>query len=134
MSKFKVEVIGGKPPKPPEGLINRLRRALHNAARAALLRPKTALLTGFVSFVLLVGTPHLGWDYQCRHAVYGYGSCQSALWCEYFGVQGRRVIWPEQGEHCHLIGFLPLDFNLLIEGITQSRNHFWPSTLALITR
>jgi hypothetical protein len=119
MSKLRVEVLGGKPPKPPENLITRLRRALNAAKLAALHRPVTSVFVGFVGFVLVIGTPHLGWDYQCRHAVWGSGSCQEAVWCEYFGVQGRRVIWPERGEHCHLIGFLPLDFNMLIGRTTR---------------
>lgn len=119
MKKFKVEVVGGRPPRPPESLINRVRRALSNAARAALYRPKTSILAGLVGFVLVVGTPHVGWDYQCRHAVYGYGGCESARWCAYYGVQGRRVIWPDIGEHCSLMKFLPLNWNDIFERNTQ---------------
>jgi hypothetical protein len=109
MRKFKVEVLGGKPPRPPEGLIKRLHRLISGAARFALMRPKRSVLAGLVGFVLLVGTPHVGWDYQCRHAVWGHSGCQSARWCAYYGIQGRTVIWPDHGEHCSLLKFLPLN-------------------------
>lgn len=119
MNKFKVEVMGGRPPRPPEGPIKRLRRLLNRSARFALLRPKRSIVAALIGFVLLVGTPHVGWDYQCRHAVYGYGGCESARWCAYYGVQGRRVIWPEYGEHCSLVKFLTLNWNDIIERNTQ---------------
>jgi hypothetical protein len=117
MNKLKVEVLGGKPPKPPEGWKMRLRRALQSVALAAIQRPKTVMLTFIVGFPLLIGTPHVGGDYQCSHAVWGYGACQAPLWCEYYGVQGRRVIWPESGEHCHLFKLMTLDVVMLIEGL-----------------
>ena len=60
MTKLKVEVLGGKPPRPPESLFTRLRRALNTAKLAALHRPVTSVFVGFVGFVLVIGTPHLG--------------------------------------------------------------------------
>jgi hypothetical protein len=84
-----------------------------------LLRPRNAILTLSSASCLIGGTPHVGWDYQCSHAVYGYGGCESARWCAYYGVQGRRVIWPEYGEHCSLVKFLTLNWNDIIERNTQ---------------
>ena len=117
MSKFEVKVIGGKPPKPPEGWLKRLRRRIGGAVRAVLRRPGIIIVAGAASFIGLIGTPHVGWEYQCRHATRGFGTCQSVAWCAYYGVQGRRVERPEYGARCQLVTFLPLDLNKLIEGV-----------------
>lgn len=118
MKKFRVEVAGGGPPTPRNGLFKRLACKLGNALRAVLLRPRLAIWSCITAFVLLLGTPHVGWDYQCRHDVWGLGTCREALWCEYYGVQGRRVEWPPRGERCELIKILPINWNQLIERIT----------------
>ncbi|MCZ4269075.1 hypothetical protein O4H48_14355 [Rhodobacteraceae bacterium G21628-S1] len=117
MSKFDIKVLGAKPPKRPEGLFKRLRCRIGGAIKAVLLRPGMIVLAGASGFVVLIGTPHVGWEYQCRHPMRGYGSCNSVAWCAYYGVQGRRVEIPEYGERCQVVTFLPLDWNQLIEGV-----------------
>ena len=117
MSKFEVKVIGAKPPKRPEGAFKRLRRRIGGAIKAVLLRPGIIVLAGLSGFVVFIGTPHVGWEYQCRHATRGFGNCTSVAWCAYYGVQGRRVVRPEYAERCQIVTFLPLDFNKLIEGV-----------------
>ncbi|MHA3976481.1 hypothetical protein ACW9UR_02240 [Halovulum sp. GXIMD14794] len=77
MSKFDIKVLGTKPPKRPEGPIKRLCRKLGGALKAVLLRPRMILVSGIAGLVLFVGTPHVGWDYQCRHATRGIGTCSS---------------------------------------------------------
>jgi hypothetical protein len=114
MKKFKVEIVGSRPSQRRESVSKRLRGKLGTGARAVLLRPRITILTGLIAFVLIGGTPHVGWDYQCRHAVWGTGACQEAVWCEYYGAQGRRVEWPERGERCQLLKILPLDWDALI--------------------
>jgi len=117
MSKFEVKVVGGTPTKRPEGAIKRLRRRVGGTIKAVLLRPRMIVLTGIAGFFVFVGTPHVGWEYQCRHPMRGFGSCNSVAWCAYYGLQGRREERPAYSERCKLVTFLPLDFNKLIEGV-----------------
>lgn len=119
MKKIEVKVLGAKPPERPEGAVRRLRRRLGGAFKGILLRPGMIVLAGAAGFVLFVGTPHVGWDYQCRHSTRGFGSCTSVAWCAYYGIQGRRVERPEDGGRCHLVTFLPINWNKLIEGVLQ---------------
>lgn len=119
MSKFEVKIVGGKPPKRPEGAFKRLRRRIGGAITAVLLRPGIVILAGMSGFMVMVGTPHVGWDYQCRHAMRGFGTCESVSWCAYYGIQGRRVVRPEIGTRCQLVTFLPPDWNKLIEGVLE---------------
>ena len=116
MSDFEIEVIGAKPPKPPEGPLRRLLRRLGRIAKAVLMRPKAVVLVGLTGAVLVIGTPHAGWDYQCRHPMRGPGTCESVAWCAYYGVQGRRVEVPDYGEQCKLIAFIPLDWQRIKGG------------------
>ena len=61
------------------------------------------------------GTPHVGWDYVCRHRLYGQ-PCRIFEWCEYYGFQGRRVIYPEYGDSCGVVRLLPIDWRALWAG------------------
>lgn len=117
MSKFDVKVLGTKPPKRPEEAFKRLRRCIGSAIKTVLFRPGMIILAGASGFVVFVGTPHIGWEYQCRHATRGIGTCTSVDWCAYYGVQGRRIEHPGYGERCQVVTFLPLDWNKLIEGV-----------------
>ncbi|MCC5987229.1 MAG: hypothetical protein JJT95_06055 [Pararhodobacter sp.] len=116
MGKFEVKVLGAKPPKRSDGPIKRLRRRIGAGVKAVLLRPRMVVLAGAAGFILFIGTPHVGWDYQCRHPVRGFGTCNSVSWCAYYGIQGRRIERPDYATRCKLVTFLPVDWNKLIEG------------------
>lgn len=113
--EYEIKVIGAPQPKGPKGP-NRLIRWLRGATRAALMRPRRFRLSILALFVLVVGTPHLGWDYECRHGMRGPGSCRDVHWCAYYGVQGRRIEFPDEGQSCKLVTFIPLDFQQLFGG------------------
>ncbi|MFW8634319.1 hypothetical protein [Cribrihabitans pelagius] len=111
MKEYEVRVLGTPPQEPhgPHG--RRFRRKLRKAVRAVLLRPRRLVLAGMAGFVLIAGTPHIGWDYQCRHPMRGPGSCSAVGWCAYYGIQGRRIAVPSHGSQCSPIKLLPLDWN-----------------------
>lgn len=101
------------------------RAALQRGAqivRAILMRPLLLLMLGLVGFTLFVGTPHVAWDYQCSHSTRGGGFCRAANWCAYYGVQGRRVVFPPSGETCQLITFLPIDWAAILNEL-RTENH-----------
>jgi len=113
MSEFDVQVEGTKPPRKPEGPLRELFRRLRNLARALLLRPRAVALAGLVLFILIVGTPHAGWDYECRNPRRSGQPCRSIVYCAYYGIQGRRVEFPEYGEQCSVVKFLRIDWGRL---------------------
>lgn len=115
MSEFEVEVVETRRKK-PEGLMRRGVRRVGRAVRAVLIRPRLVVLSGVAVFLLTVGTPHVGFEYECGHPVRGPGTCRNVLWCAYYGVQGRRVEFPRDGESCSFVTLLPLDLNKLIGG------------------
>ena len=103
--------------------IIRAQRILRRRLRES--RPRLLILIGFLGFIGYVGTPHIGWDYQCRHATPGGAPCHSASWCEYYGFQGRRVDYPPYGETCKLVKFLPVDWELLGEDLLAWAARQW---------
>lgn len=114
MTDFDIEVVGAKPArKKKRALILRLIVALVLITRAILVRPRLMIVAALIGVVVFVGTPHIGWDYQCRHATPGGAPCTSASWCAYYGFQGRRVESPPLGEACALVKFLPVDWDTL---------------------
>ena len=113
MPEFDIEVEGSKPPRKPGGPQRGLFRRLRSFVRAVLMRPKAVVLAGFVLFILLVGTPHAGWDYECRNPRRGSEPCRSISYCAYYGIQGRRVEFPEYGEQCSVVKFLRIDWGRL---------------------
>lgn len=117
MNKYQVSVIGGKPPQRPKGLLAALRRAIARAISALPIGAITIVLAGGVGFVSFIGTPHVGWDYGCSHAMRGIGTCRSASWCSYYGIQGRRIEIPRGDERCKIVALLPLDWNKIIEKV-----------------
>ncbi|MEM0898891.1 MAG: hypothetical protein AAGI92_02950 [Pseudomonadota bacterium] len=119
MRRIRVQVLGGMPPRRPDGPIKKAWRLLRQTACALLRRPGLAILASGVAFMGFVGTPHIAWEYQCRHQTLGHASCQEALWCAYYGIEGRRVEWMDRGQPCKLITILPTDWIALIERNTQ---------------
>jgi hypothetical protein len=115
MSEFEVKVIGA-PRERRDGLAKRSVRRLARMIRAVLLRPRALILPGLALYVLTMGTPHVGFEYECNHPMRGIGTCRSVSWCAYYGIQGRRVEFPEYGESCTVIAFLPLNWNKLMGG------------------
>ncbi|MFY0311161.1 hypothetical protein ACFMBG_14825 [Leisingera sp. D0M16] len=114
MNEFRVTVHGAGPPRGPDGPLRRALRRIGRMLRALLLRPRIVIASMFAAFVLMIGTPHAGWDYECRHPMRGPGSCRSVAWCAYYGIQGRRVEFPEYGERCKLITVLPVRWDKLL--------------------
>lgn len=116
MRKIRVEVLGGMPPRRPGGPIRKAWQLLSRTAMAVVMRPRLTFLACTVAFAGFVGTPHIAWEYQCRHQTRGHAACQEAVWCAYYGIEGRRVEWMERGQPCKLITILPTDWIALIEG------------------
>jgi len=73
----------------------------------------TAMAVAGLAIALVVaaaifGTPHVGWDYECRHERRGGEPCKVCGWCEYYGLQGKRIL---RGDECgKLIRLLPVDW------------------------
>lgn len=113
MSDFEVEVVAQRPPKsrrPQSRLFGWLGRFI----RTLLMRPRAVILLGVAGFVLFIGTPHAGWDYECRHPFRPGQPCRSVLYCAYYGIQGRRVAFPEYGESCKLLTVIPINWRVII--------------------
>lgn len=114
MDEFEVQVVGARRQPKARGRLSRFIGLLGRLLRALLMRPRLMILVGIAGFVLFVGTPHAGWDYVCRHP-FRYGDpCRSVLYCAYYGMQGRREVFPPPGETCKLITFLPIDWQRII--------------------
>ena len=111
-NKHKIKISVGKAPprKQPDTTLNYLIARMKRIADAVLLRPRAVALLSLAGFILFIGTPHVGWDYQCRNITRGYGGCASASWCAYYGIQGRRIEFPRDGARCKLVTFLPIDW------------------------
>lgn len=116
MSEFEIRVSSTPPPQKRQGLLTRLHVRIETLIDTALSRPRASLICGLAAFVLIAGTPHVGWDYRCRHGMDGPGSCRVVEWCAYYGIQGRRIDVPEPGESCKLMTVLPLDYAKLFGG------------------
>lgn len=114
MSEFEIEVVGAGPPRKPEGSLRRSLKRAGRWLRALLMRPRILALTGAAAFVVTVGTPHIGWDYECRHPMRPGQPCRSVDYCAYYGIQGRRIVSPEAGETCKLATFLRIDWRRIV--------------------
>ena len=110
MDEFEIEVVGARSPRKPDGSRKRMFKAVGRLARALLMRPRVLALTGSAAFLLVTGTPHVGWDYQCRHPMRPGQPCRSVEYCAYYGIQGRRIAVPHDGETCRIVTFLPIDW------------------------
>lgn len=114
MDEFEIEVIGREPSRKPEGRFKQTVRQVGRLLRALLMRPRVLAFSGLTAFALFVGTPHAGWDYECRYPMRSGEPCRSVSYCAYYGIQGRRVVFPDQGQSCQLVSLLPLDWERLI--------------------
>lgn len=73
-----------------------------------LLRHGPALaLLALAGIVAVYGTPHVAWDYRCYHGKLFSLRCQAFDYCAYYGLHGRRVVFPERGEACRLVRLMP---------------------------
>ena len=81
------------------------------------LRIAVILLAAYLLAVPWVGMPHVGGDYVCNHRRIGNAPCESVKWCAYYGLQGRRLDYPDTGEQCQVIKFLPVDWEALRESL-----------------
>lgn len=110
MKKMDVKIVrSGRKKKRPAAAPALLAHA-SGVARRILVRPRLVLAGALTGFILFVGTPHIGWDYECRHQMQGMGTCRAASWCAYYGIQGRRIDFPEWGETCDLVKFIRIDW------------------------
>lgn len=116
MDEFEIEVIGAGPPRKPDGQLKRIVMQAKRLVRALLMRPRALALGGVAAFALFVGTPHVGWDYECRYPMRSGEPCRSVSYCAYYGIQGRRVVFPRNGDTCKLITFIPPDWAKLLGG------------------
>ena len=110
MDEFDIEVVGAGSPRKPDGSLTRTLKTLGRWLRALLMRPRVLALTGAAAFVMVAGTPHVGWDYECRYPMRPGEPCKSVDYCAYYGIQGRRIEFPEDGESCKLVTFLRIDW------------------------
>lgn len=117
MDEFEIEVVGAKPPDEGDGVLKRVRRMAGRMVRPVLVRPALMGFGGLAGFLVFVGTPHAGWDYQCRHPMLPEQKCMAYAYCAYYGVQGRRVRSPDRGERCPPVAFLPPDWGRLVEAL-----------------
>ena len=101
MPEFNVEVVGGQDVRPGPTKKQRAMRALHWLFRP---RIKTWLAISLGAGALIYGTPHLLITYSCYKSG---GTCQVFTDCNYFGVQGWRAGYPDQGR-CPYLRLLPI--------------------------
>lgn len=114
MDEFEIEVIGTGPPRKRGRPLKRMTGMVGRKLRAVLMRPRALVFTGATAFLLFIGTPHAGWDYGCRGSIRPGETCRSVSYCAYYGIQGRRVVFPQDGQSCGLITFLPPDWGKLM--------------------
>lgn len=113
MRKIQVKVRNTSQPRKREGRATKAVTATKARFKAIIMRPRLLIAAGLIGFVAFIGTPHVGWDYECAHQMQGIGTCRSASWCAYYGIQGRRIDWPASGETCDLVRFLTIDWGRL---------------------
>jgi len=112
--EFDVEVEGGEPPRRRGGPIWSVLSRINALLNRMLLRPRLVLAGGVILLFLVVGTPHFGWDYVCRHPMRGGQPCRAIEYCAYYGMQGRRLDFPEPGEQCHFVRLMPVQWGKLV--------------------
>lgn len=96
-----------------EGVMRAI-EALEDKTRKAFMRPWVAGLTSVTAFIVIIGTPHIGWEYRCHHGFTASNPCRSYASCSYFGIQGRRDVIPPGGEPCSLFTMMRPDWARLV--------------------
>lgn len=119
MSKITVKVANKRRKKKRTIPFAKAGGKVFGAVRAVLMRPRLTMLGVFVGGVLTFGTPHIGWDYRCSHPMQGHGTCRSASWCAYYGIQGRRIDIPETGQTCSPVKLITINWNRVMKGLTD---------------
>lgn len=114
MDEFDIEVVGAVSPRKRDGAFTLALMRVARGVRALLMRPRILTLTGAAAFVMAVGTPHVGWDYECRYPMRPGQPCGSVSYCAYYGIQGRRVVFPDDGETCQVVTFLRIDWRRIV--------------------
>lgn len=117
MSDYDVRVVRGPKTTKRPGRLRRAAGTTWQLSLMILLRPRLLVLSGLAVFVLFVGTPHVGWDYECRHPFSPTYPCRSVSYCAYYGIQGRRVEFPDYGETCKLVTLIPPDWGRIIDRV-----------------
>ena len=110
MSEFEVEVEGAKPPPAGPGRGRRILARVVAIIRAWLHSPPLLVLSALIGFVLIVGTPHVQTYAECRMKNRD-GSCRYYGFCDYYGIQGKRVFSLE--ECADGVKFLPIEWGRL---------------------
>ena len=111
MAEFEVKVVGAKRRRKPRGgLLAAPVRAVRGLRRWALMRPRLMVLVALAGAPLLFGTPHVAGDYRCAHPKRYGAPCRAMISCNYHGIQGRRVYFPESGKTCTPFKLLPFDW------------------------
>lgn len=73
-----------------------------------LVRIDGLVLVALLAAGIAYGTPHVAWDYACRHSRFYNPRCQAFDYCAYYGLHGRRVVFPAPGESCPLVRLMPI--------------------------
>jgi len=84
-------------------------------------RPFALILAGLLIAAAVFGTPHLRKKWVCRAGLYRNGICKGYDYCEYYGIQGRRVLFDE--ECGGLVRLVPIDWRGLIPFSTENRKN-----------
>ncbi|MDF2365630.1 hypothetical protein [Sneathiella sp.] len=111
MKNYDVEVVGAKGNKQKKNAVRQSAGRLRNGLRFLLKRPFLLGMVFLAGCALFYGTPHIGWDYQCHHPMRPGQSCRSVFYCAYYGIQGRREVFPASGDNCRAVTFLTPDWS-----------------------
>ncbi len=111
MAEFEVKVVSARRGrKRRRGGQAKPVRAVGGFFSGIVMRPGLLILAGLASVPFVFGTPHVAGDYRCAHPKRYGAPCRETISCTYHGVQGPRVVFPENGRTCSFVKFMPLDW------------------------
>ncbi len=64
--------------------------------------------------MLFVGTPHAGWDYECRLPMRSGRAVPGSFLLRILRHSGTAGVFPEDGETCGLVTVLPIDWDRIM--------------------